>query len=132
MSRRRDKAFEAMRESNRLYLEDMKKKEGGEEGYDLSLTPAEREELKAAEEKARAFREENGRAEGVWRSDTWGSGVADTLEDGERKAREFHRDENVPIEKGDVPAMILSALLVFGPIFLVLAGIIALAWFFLH
>ncbi|MCR4906471.1 MAG: hypothetical protein K6A33_10365 [Clostridiales bacterium] len=132
MKSRKDKAFEAMRESNRLYLEDMRKKEGGEAGYDPSLTPEEIEELKAAEEKARAFREENGKAESVWRSDTWGSGVADTIEDGERKAREFHREENVPLEKGDVSAMILSALLVFGPIFLVLAGIIALAWFFLH
>ncbi len=132
MKSRKDKAFETMRESNRLYLEDMRKKEGGEAGYDPSLTPEEIEELKAAEEKARAFREENGKAEGIWRSDTWGSGVADTIEDGERKAREFHREENVPLEKGDVSAMILSALLVFGPIFLVLAGIIALAWFFLH
>ena len=65
MSKRKDKAFEAMRESNRLYLEDMRKKEGGEEGYDPSLTPEQIEELKAAEEKARAFHEANGKAEGV-------------------------------------------------------------------
>ena len=132
MSKRKDKAFEAMRESNRLYLEDMRKKEGGEEGYDPSLTPEQIEELKAAEEKARAFREANGKAEGVWRSDTWESGVEETVEDGERKAREFHKDDNLPLEKGDVPALILSALLVFGPVFLVLIGIVVLAWFFLH
>ena len=132
MSKRKDKAFEAMRESNRLYLEDMRKKEGGEEGYDPSLTPEQIEELKAAEEKARAFHEANGKAEDVWRSDTWESGVEETVEDGERKAREFHKDDDLPLEKGDVPALILSALLVFGPVFLVLIGIVVLAWFFLH
>ena len=132
MSKRKDKAFEAMRESNRLYLEDMRKKEGGEEGYDPSLTTEQIEELKAAEEKARAFHEANGKTEGVWRSDTWESGVEETVEDGERKAREFHKDDNLPLEKGDVPALILSALLVFGPVFLVLIGIVVLAWFFLH
>ncbi|MBO7403705.1 MAG: hypothetical protein J6V24_01985, partial [Clostridia bacterium] len=74
----------------------------------------------------------NGKAEGVWRSDTWESGVEETVEDGERKAREFHKDDKLPLEKGDVPALILSALLVFGPIFLVMIGIVVLAWFFLH
>ncbi|MBO7403965.1 MAG: hypothetical protein J6V24_03300 [Clostridia bacterium] len=132
MRTKKDKAFEAMRESNRLYLEDMRKKEGGEEGYDPSLTPEQIEELKAAEEKARAFHETNGKAEGVWRSDTWESGVEETVEDGERKAREFHKDDKLPLEKGDVPALILSALLVFGPIILVMIGIVVLAWFFLH
>ena len=132
MSKKQDKAFEAMRESNRLYLEDMKKKEGGEGGYDPSLTPEQIEELQAAEEKARTFREENGKADGVWRTDTWESGVEDSIEDGERKAREFHKDDEVPLEKGDLPAIILSAVLVFGPIFLILGGIMLLAWFFLH
>ena len=124
MGKKQDKAFEAMRESNRLYLEDMKKKESGEGGYDPSLTPEQIEELRAAEEKARTFREENGKADGVWRTDTW--------ESGERKAREFHKDDEVPLEKGDLPAIILSAVLVFGPIFLILGGIMLLAWFFLH
>ena len=41
-------------------------------------------------------------------------------------------DEGMKLEKGDVPAMILSAILVFGPVFLVLFGIFALAWIFLH
>lgn len=132
MGKKQDKAFETMRESNRLYLEDMKKKESGEGGYDPSLTPEQIEELRAAEEKARTFREENGKADGVWRTDTWESGVEDSIEDGERKAREFHKDDEVPLEKGDLPAIILSAVLVFGPIFLILGGIMLLAWFFLH
>ena len=38
-----------------------------------------------------------------------------------REARD--RDENMKLEKMDIPAMILSALMVFGPIFLVLLAI---------
>ena len=54
-----------------------------------------------------------------------------SVEEAEEKAEEFHREEN-KLEKGDIPAMILSAILVFGPIFLVLGGILALAWILLH
>lgn len=40
--------------------------------------------------------------------------------------------EKIELEKGDLTAMIISALAVFGPIFLVLGGLIAVAWVFLH
>lgn len=39
--------------------------------------------------------------------------------------------EKIELEKGDLPAMIISALAVFGPIFLVLGGLVAAAWIFL-
>ena len=120
MGKKMDKAFEAMRESNRLYLEDMKKKETAEnEGEDEApLTPEQQAELDAAREKAKAFRDEEDPAD---------------LAEAEKRAEEFHRDEDkMPLEKGDIPAMILSALMVFGPIFLILLGILLLAMIFLH
>lgn len=39
--------------------------------------------------------------------------------------------EKIELEKGDLPAMIISALAVFGPIFLILGGLVAVAWIFL-
>ena len=50
----------------------------------------------------------------------------------EEKAEAFHRDDEIKLEKGDLPALILSALMVFGPVFLVLIAIVVLAWFFLQ
>lgn len=53
----------------------------------------------------------------------------DRLEEQARKSRERNGrrdDSQVPFEKKDIPALILSALMVFGPIFLVLAAIIVL------
>lgn len=54
------------------------------------------------------------------------------LIEAERKAREFHKEDKLDLEKGDLAAMILSAFLVFGPIFLVLGGLLAAAWIYLH
>jgi hypothetical protein len=43
--------------------------------------------------------------------------------------QEYRRlNEEPGLEKGDVPALILSALLVFGPILLILAALLTLAW----
>lgn len=54
----------------------------------------------------------------------------DRLEEQARKSREKNGkrrgDSEIPIEKKDIPALILSAMMVFGPIFLVLAAIIVL------
>lgn len=46
---------------------------------------------------------------------------------------EYHRLNDEPgLEKGDIPALILSALLVFGPIILILVLLLTLAWVLLH
>ncbi len=48
------------------------------------------------------------------------------------RAEEYRRqNDDAGLEKGDIPALILSALLVFGPIILVLAALLALAWILL-
>ncbi len=145
-----DRAFDIMRERNRRYLESQKQAgedpakaddagagagagEGAQppEGNPLpelpGLTEEQKEELRQAEEKRRAYQEANTGAAGFYRvgqSD-------DELAEGERKAAEFHAEEN-RLEKGDFPAMLLSALIVFGPIFLVLFALLFLAWLFLH
>lgn len=54
------------------------------------------------------------------------------LADAERKAQEFHKEEKLELEKGDMLAIILSAFLTFGPILLILGAGIAAAWLFLH
>ncbi len=54
------------------------------------------------------------------------------LAEAEQKAREFHQEEKLELEKGDIAAMILSAMLVFGPILLILSGILAAAWILLN
>ena len=38
----------------------------------------------------------------------------------------------IELEKGDLPAMILSAMIVFGPVILILAALVVIAWIFLH
>ncbi len=50
----------------------------------------------------------------------------------EKKAREFHKEDKLELEKGDLPAIIISAFLTFAPVILVLGGILAVAWVFLH
>ncbi len=57
---------------------------------------------------------------------------SDELLSAEEKAREFHEEEIPELEKGDLPAMIISAMLVFGPIILALTGILAVFWIVLH
>lgn len=53
-------------------------------------------------------------------------------ENAARRAEEYRRlNSDSGLEKGDIPALIISALLVFSPIFLVLIGIMVLAWIFL-
>ena len=55
------------------------------------------------------------------------------LEQAEAKAKAFHEENDEPgLEKGDLPALLLSAFLVFGPILLVLAGILSLGWWLLR
>ena len=48
----------------------------------------------------------------------------------EKEYREMNEEPG--FEKGDIPALIISAFIVFFPIFLVLIGIMVLAWIFLH
>ena len=138
MGKRLDRAFEVMKERNRLFLEEAAKKDGKTpDSADLPESP-EDEEQRRAEEKLRAYREANGLPADLPDADL-PDGSADLSdehlsgerEEGERKAMEFHKEE-VGLEKGDIPALILSAMLVFGPIFLILGGILVLAWIFLH
>ena len=58
--------------------------------------------------------------------------ISEEIAQAEKKAREFHEEDKLELEKGDLPAIIISALLTFGPIILVLGGILAVAWIFLH
>ncbi len=143
MGKRLDRAFEVMKERNRLFLEEAAKKDGKTpDSADLPESP-EDEERRRAEEKLRAYREANGLPADLPDADLpdgpadlsdkhlSGEPLSDEREEGERKAQEFHKEE-VGLEKGDIPALILSAMLVFGPIFLILGGILVLAWIFLH
>lgn len=143
MGKRLDRAFEVMKERNRLFLEEAAKKDGKTpDSADLPEAP-EDEERRRAEEKLRAYREENGLPADLPDADLpdgpadlsgehlSGEHLSGEMEEGERKAKEFHKEE-VGLEKGDIPALILSAMLVFGPIFLILGGILVLAWIFLH
>ena len=143
MGKRLDRAFEVMKERNRLFLEEAAKKEGKTpDSADLPESP-EDEERRRAEEKLRAYREANGLPADLPDADLpdgpadlsdkhlSGEPLSDEREEGERKAKEFHKEE-LGLEKGDIPALILSAMLVFGPIFLILGGILVLAWIFLH
>ena len=41
-------------------------------------------------------------------------------------------DNRVPLEKGDLPAIIISAFIVFLPVILILGVFLVLAWFFIH
>lgn len=66
----------------------------------------------------------------------------DIMEERNRRYLESMKDENAEepedeethydLEKGDLPAIIISALLTFMPIILALGGALALAWFLLH
>ena len=149
MGKRLDRAFEVMKERNRRYLEEAAKKDGKTpdpaDSPEIPDTPEspEDEERRRAEEKLRAYREANGLPADLPDADLpdgpadlsdkhlSGEPLSDEREEGERKAQEFHKEE-VGLEKGDIPALILSAMLVFGPIFLILGGILVLAWIFLH
>ena len=138
MGKRLDRAFEVMKERNRLFLEEAAKKDGKTpDSADLPESP-EDEERRRAEEKLRAYREANGLPADLpdadlpdGSADLSDEPLSDEREEGERKAQEFHKEE-LGLEKGDIPALILSAMLVFGPIFLILGGILVLAWIFLH
>ena len=116
MGKRLDRAFDVMRERNRRSIEKLNQKEQQEQ-----QKQQDKEENKALNPRDSAD------------SRKW-----DELTP-EEKAKAFHAGEEpgsepgkVELEKGDLPAMIISALLVFGPVFLVLFGILALAWVFLH
>ena len=45
---------------------------------------------------------------------------------------DVNEEKDLGLEKGDIPALIISAFLTFSPIFLVLGLIVYLAWTFLH
>ena len=145
MGKRTDRAMDVMRERNRRYLDAQSQNTEQEKDRpepdaavpdqtelpensdvpdvpDVPDIPAET----ADPEEAGDFRAE--RADGESR---------EAYEDDEllpeEKAAAFHEAEKNPrLEKGDLPAMIIAAFLVFGPVFLVLFGILALAWLFLH
>ena len=104
------RAMDTMREKNRQYLEEQKKKDEAVRDKDPQPEPG---EARIPEDP---------------------SCEAPSCEDltPDEKAAAFHEEEKLKLEKGDLPAMILSALMVFGPVFLVLGAIVALAWIFLH
>ena len=105
LKRRWERSMDTMKERNKRYLEERQQK------Y-LEEHPEERERI----EKELAGIEAQERREAE-------------LADGERKAREQHEEE-MGLEKGDLPALMISAFLVFGPILLVVGAVIALVWHF--
>ena len=114
MWKKTDRAMDVMRERNRRYLESRKEEE--KDGPENRGKP-ESDGFAPDERPLTAVTDDR----------------AGDETDPEEKAAAFHRDDDrMKLEKGDVPAMILSAILVFGPVFLVLFGILALAWLFLH
>ena len=131
MGKRLDRAFDVMRERNRRSIEKLNQQNKQEQ-----------------QNKVRDQEEETVPTDRFESGEPAGSRDWDALTP-EEKARAFHagekpgngsgkpgsgnpEPEKLELEKGDLPAMILSALLVFGPVFLVLFGILALAWVFLH
>ena len=154
-SKRVKKSFEIMQERNRRYLESMKDPDAadvgeagaaeeepvsGEISEDESALEAQavreieeeiREDAEEIEEPGTPEEDLGPAEEKTARRMRYAPVRDPNAEEAEEKAEEFHREEN-KLEKGDIPAMILSAFLVFGPIFLVLGGILALAWIFLH
>ena len=58
---------------------------------------------------------------------------AEDIREAMTKAKAYRQqNEDLGLEKGDVFALILSALLVFGPILLILVLLLTLAWILLH
>ena len=58
---------------------------------------------------------------------------AEDIREAMTKAKAYRQqNEDLGLEKGDVFALILSALLVFGPILLILTLLLTLAWILLH
>ncbi|MBE6724198.1 MAG: hypothetical protein E7576_03215 [Ruminococcaceae bacterium] len=119
MGKKLDRAFDVMRERNRRDIEKLNQQKQQEQ------QEKEKNESRDPSDRADSADSRDGRK--------W-----DELTP-EEKAKAFHAGEEpgsepgkVELEKGDLPAMIISALLVFGPVFLVLFGILALAWVFLH
>ena len=100
------RAMDVMKERNRRYLESQKAPADSEKQGETPADPEKDAENRAPE-------------------------LTDDMTP-EEKAEAFHRDDEIKLEKGDLPALILSALMVFGPIFLVLIAIVVLAWFFLQ
>ena len=109
------RAMDTMREKNRQYLEEQKKKDEAVRDKDPQPEPGEARipEAPSCEDPSCG-------------DPSFGDLTPD------EKAAAFHEEEKLKLEKGDLPAMILSALMVFGPVFLVLGAIVALAWIFLH
>ncbi len=101
------RAMDTMKERNRRYLEEQKKKD-------------------------EAGREENPQPDPDSPKATTPEEPSSEDPTPEEKAAAFHEKEQLKLEKGDLPAMILSAFMVFGPVFLVLIAIMVLAWIFLH
>lgn len=111
-----DRAFDIMKARNDEYLKSMAEKESedGSGGNDeKTVTDVDSSELRVPEN---------------FESDI--PGIEDDLAEAEKKAKAFH-DEETGYEKGDLPAIMIAAMLTFGPIFLILGGIIVLAWLFL-
>ena len=106
------RSMEVMDERNRLYLEKM-----NSDKEDAAVASSEPEDNTT---------EENAIEENAIEENT----------DEKALTREHEKEyrannQELGFEKGDLPALIISALLVFSPVFLVLIAIMMLAWFFL-
>ncbi|MGI6178119.1 MAG: hypothetical protein ACOYJO_06695 [Eubacterium sp.] len=112
-SKRMDRAFEIMKARNEEYLKEMAEKEGKDEDDGRIVTDVDSSELHVPEDFEDDVPE-----------------IEDELSEAEKKAKAFHEDDS-SYEKGDLPAIMIAAILTFGPIFLILAAIIILAVVFI-
>lgn len=120
------RGFEIMNERNRQYIEKMDRENADKSAADKSAA----EKAEAASGKEMPDPAENKEELSAWES-------ADereiAIEEARKQAEAFHKEnQKMDLEKGDLPALIISAFLVFGPILLILGAILAVAWIFLH
>ena len=114
------RAIDTMKERNRRYLEEQKKKD--EAGREENPQPDHEDPDSPQDPSCEDSSCEDPSCEDPSSEDL----------SPEEKAAAFHEKEQLKLEKGDLPAMILSAIMVFGPVFLVLIAILVLVGIFLH
>ena len=124
------RGFEIMNERNRQYIEKMDR-----EAAEKAAAEKAAAERTNADEVAAAAGEEANQTDNKEELSAWKS--ADereiAIEEARKQAEAFNKEnQKMDLEKGDLPALIISAFLVFGPILLILGAILAVAWIFLH
>lgn len=129
------RGFEIMNERNRQYIEKMDRENADKLAAEKAAAEKAAAERTNADEVTAAAGEEANQTDNKEELSAWES--ADereiAIEEARKQAEAFHKEnQKMDLEKGDLPALIISAFLVFGPILLILGAILAVAWIFLH